>query len=114
MHRARDAQLHGRRLFATEVTAVTAGSALFSHAHGGRCTTDGSPLSLDEAAGQLPAQEFDLHSAELPDALDPELRRIAVLGLLGQTNREIAGMPECTERKIERKLHLIRMQWEAD
>ena len=75
---------------------------------------DGSPLPLDEAAGLFPAQEFDLHSAELLEALDPELRRIAVLRLLGHTNREIAGVLECTERKIERKLHLIRLQWEAD
>jgi len=75
---------------------------------------DGSPLPLDEAAGQLPAQDFDLHSAELLDALDPDLRKIAVLRLFGHTNREIADAFACTERKIERKLHLIRLQWETD
>jgi len=75
---------------------------------------DGSPLPLDEAAGNLAPQDFDLHSGELLDALDPELRKIAVLRLLGHTNREIAGTLNCTERKVERKLHLIRLQWEAD
>jgi DNA-directed RNA polymerase specialized sigma24 family protein len=75
---------------------------------------DGSRLPLDEAAGSLPPQEFDLHSAELLDGLGPELRTIAVLRLLGHTNREIAASLGCTERKIERKLALIRLQWEAD
>jgi RNA polymerase sigma factor (sigma-70 family) len=75
---------------------------------------DGSPLPLDEVAGQLPAQEFDLHLAELLDTLEPELRTIAVFRLLGNTNREIADSLGCTERKIERKLQLIRLQWEAD
>lgn len=73
---------------------------------------DGSPLPLDEAAGRLPPQEFDLVAAELLDALDPECRTIAVMRLFGHTNREIAEALGCTERKVERKLNLTRLTWE--
>src|SRR5947208_1321429 len=51
--------------------------------------------------GRPAPQEFDLHSAELLDGLDPELRKIAVLRLLGHTNREVAAALGWTERKVE-------------
>ena len=73
---------------------------------------DGSPLPLDEAA-ILPPADFDLHCEELLSQLEPELREFAVLRLLGYRNREIAAMHDCTERKIERKLNLIRLRWQA-
>lgn len=77
---------------------------------------DGSPMLLDEAAGsgELPEAEFDLHCEELLGRLDPELRDFAVLRLFGYKNREIAAMHGCTERKVERKLNLIRLEWEAE
>jgi DNA-directed RNA polymerase specialized sigma24 family protein len=75
---------------------------------------DGSPLPLDEAVAGMPTADFDLHSAELLESLEPELRTIAVYRFLGHTNREIAELLGCTERKIERKLHIIRLQWETD
>ncbi|HUR52717.1 MAG TPA: ECF-type sigma factor, partial [Gemmataceae bacterium] len=73
---------------------------------------DGSPLPLDEAA-VLPPTDFDFHCEELLSQLDPELREFAVLRLLGYRNREIAEMHDCTERKIERKINLIRLRWQA-
>lgn len=75
---------------------------------------DGSPLPLDEAATDLPAAEFDLSVEELLNQLDPELRKFALLRLLGYRNREIAVLHGCTERKVERKLNLIRLRWEAE
>jgi DNA-directed RNA polymerase specialized sigma24 family protein len=76
---------------------------------------DGSPLTLDEAAaGDLPATDFDLFSEELLAGLTAELREIAILRLLGHLNREIADRLGCTERKVERKLALIRLQWEQE
>lgn len=75
---------------------------------------DGSSLPLDQAVGGIGTQDFDLHSAELLATLDPELRDIAVFRLAGHSNREIAATLGCTERKVERKLQLIRLQWEAD
>ncbi len=75
---------------------------------------DGSPLPLDEAAATASAAEFDVHCEELLNLLDPELRQFAVLRLLGYRNREIAQMHGCTERKVERKLNLIRLRWETE
>ena len=76
---------------------------------------DGSPLPLDEAAaGAIPTSDLDLQCQELLDKLDPELREFAVLRLLGHRNAEIAAMHDCTERKVERKLQLIRATWAAE
>ena len=55
--------------------------------------------------------EFDLYCSELLTALDEEPRAIALLRLMGYKNREIADLLDCTERKIERKLALIREAW---
>jgi hypothetical protein len=46
--------------------------------------------------------------------LSDELREVAVLRLMGHSNREIAVLWECTERKIQRKIELIRLRWERD
>lgn len=75
---------------------------------------DGSPLPLDQVTSDLPAQEFDLQCEELLHQLEPELREFAILRLLGYQNREIAKLRDCTERKVERKLNLIRLRWEAE
>lgn len=75
---------------------------------------DGSPLPLDEAGVCLPTAEFDLQCEELLSRLEPELRQFAVLRLLGYRNREIAELHNCTERKVERKLNLIRLRWETE
>ncbi len=69
---------------------------------------------LDEAGGVESDAEFDLHCEELLAKLDPELREFAVLRLLGYRNKEIAEIHNCTERKVERKLNLIRLKWEAE
>jgi RNA polymerase sigma factor (sigma-70 family) len=69
-------------------------------------------LRLDQALGQMPTQEFDLRCEELLLMLEGELREIAVLRLFGHTNVEIAALLQCTERKIQRKLHLIRLKWQ--
>ena len=75
---------------------------------------DGSPLQLDEAGACLPNADFDLHCEDLLSRLDSEVRQIAILRLLGYRNREIAELHDCTERKVERKLNLIRARWEAE
>jgi RNA polymerase sigma factor (sigma-70 family) len=75
---------------------------------------DGSPLPLDQAAAELAPPEFDLQVAELLHQLDPDVREIAVCRLMGFRNREIAARLDCTERKVERKLQLIRLAWEAE
>ena len=75
---------------------------------------DGSTLPLDEAGADPSAAAFDLHCEELLGKLEPELREFAVLRLLGYRNAEIAVKYGCTERKVERKLKLIRARWEHE
>ena len=68
-------------------------------------------LPLAELAFDMPAQEFDTQVEELLNLLEPELREFAVLRLMGYRNKEIAELHQCTERKVERKLNLIRLNW---
>jgi RNA polymerase sigma factor (sigma-70 family) len=75
---------------------------------------EGKRLTLDQAAAAMTTYDFDLHVAELLERLDPGLREFAVLRAMGWTNREIAERLDCTERKVERKLQLIRLAWEAE
>lgn len=70
------------------------------------------PFGLDGLPGNVPCADFDLACAELLDLLEEEERTIALLRLLGHRNRDIARQLVCTERKVERKLHLIRLTWE--
>lgn len=72
----------------------------------------GQPARLEDLAVQLPAQDFDLACEEMLAQLDDEMRRIALLRLMGYSNLEIAEQQGCTERKVERKLHLVRVKWE--
>ena len=46
----------------------------------------------------------------LPD----DLRPFAVLRLMGYRNREAAEQMNCTERKVERKLNLVRDAWSGN
>lgn len=79
---------------------------------GGHVLDEAAHGGLDFLAAR-PAADFDTYCEELLAQLrDEELRTIAVLRLLGHKNREIAEQLGCTERKIERKLNLIRLTWE--
>jgi len=71
---------------------------------------DRSPL--DQLAGQQPTAEVDLHAAELVESLPPDLREFAVLRLLGHSTAEMADLIGCTQRKVQRKLDLVRLHWE--
>ncbi len=66
----------------------------------------------------LPAAEehadFALTCEGMLERLDGELRVFALLRLMGSKNREIAEQLGCTERKVERKLQLIRATWEDE
>lgn len=75
---------------------------------------DETEWKIDELAYAHTTGDFDLHCEELLAKLEPELREFAVLKLLGYRNREIAELHDCTERKVERKLQLIRMKWEDE
>jgi RNA polymerase sigma factor (sigma-70 family) len=75
---------------------------------GGRVVTG---VSLENSSGAVSEAEFDLLCTELLEMLEPELRSFALLRLMGHKNREIAEELDCTERKVERKLQLVRVIW---
>lgn len=84
---------------------------------GGRVLDEAGLGGADDRAGldalaATSAADFDLHCEDLLGRLDDDLRTFAVLRLLGHKNREIAELLGCTERKVERKLALIRRCWE--
>lgn len=71
-----------------------------------------APQHDPPAAGS--AAEFDFWCSEYLEMLEPELRSFALLKLIGNKNREIAQELGCTERTVERKLHVIRAIWEEE
>lgn len=93
----------------------------FQKRGGGRVRTessisaiDGAEFSLDQTLGPMPASDFDLRCEELIEQLDEDLRPFALFRLIGHKNREVATILGCTERKVERKLQLIRQTWECE
>lgn len=86
------------------------GKVVGEHALAGK---DGEGQKIDDLVQQLPTQEFDLAIEELLAPLDEEMTRIVLLKLSSYTNREIAEMLECTERKIERKLARTRAEFKS-
>jgi DNA-directed RNA polymerase specialized sigma24 family protein len=76
---------------------------------------DRSPAA--DLAGREPDPAFAAQVAEecrrLLGALDDGLRLLAVRKLEGHTNEEIAGLLNCSLATVERRLRLIRKEWEA-
>jgi RNA polymerase sigma factor (sigma-70 family) len=97
-----------------EQTLKRGGGQVQQESQLGPADPQGTPFRLDLLSGPLPAEQIDLYCEELLLLLNDELQQIALWRLMGFTNREIAGRLACTERKIERKLHLIRLRWEAE
>ena len=71
-----------------------------------------SNLSWEERLASVSTLEFDLLCEELVLLLDDDLRRYAIFRLLGYSTAEIAGELACTQRKVQRKIELIRICWE--
>lgn len=66
---------------------------------------------LDHLIGDLPTHELDVQAAELVETLPDDLQELAVLRLLGYSTKEISDQLDCTQRKIQRKLELVRLHW---
>jgi RNA polymerase sigma factor (sigma-70 family) len=73
-----------------------------------------APRVLDAVPASQLGPEFDLHAEEMLELLPDDLRTVAVLRLMGHTNREVASQLDWTVRKVERKLQLIRLGWEKE
>lgn len=85
----------------------------FAQKRGGGQVVTGVPLEQSPQQ-QQPLEGMDLICEELLQMLDTDLRAFALLRLMGHKNREIAEELGCTERKVERKLQLIRAEWENE
>ena len=68
---------------------------------------------LEELLSVLPTHELDLQAAEMMEGLPSDLQEMAMLRLVGYSTDEIAKQFDCTRRKIQRKLELIRLRWES-
>ncbi len=73
-----------------------------------------SGAELENSPGEESAAGLDLLCSEMVELLDVDLRSFALLRLMGYKNREIAQEFGCTERKVERKLQLVRAVWEEE
>ncbi len=69
--------------------------------------------SFEELLGVLPTQELDLQAAELMESLPADLQEFAMMRLLGYSTHEIAEQLDCTQRKVQRKLELVRLNWSS-
>lgn len=68
-------------------------------------------VSVHQALAQISTQEFDMNCEENIESLPEDLRQFAVLRLLGHTNLEISELLNCSQRRVERKLAMIRSLW---
>ena len=78
------------------------------------------PLSqmLEQKATPEFAGLVGIHLEELIDKLeraeDPDLLRIAIAKMMGDSNAEVAEQLGCVRRTVERKVQLIRNIWEKE
>ncbi len=77
-----------------------------------------SELSDTPLTSREPTPEFAAEFNETCDRLfacldDPDLREIAALKLEGFTDSEIAEKLDCSRRTVQRRMTMIRRQWEA-
>lgn len=97
-----------RRQFRTEVAAKRGGGAVLAESE----LPEFDAASLQQAIGSIATQDLDLQCEELLESLgNAELRAIALFRLMGYTNHEIADELECSLRRIERKVRVIRTIW---
>jgi DNA-directed RNA polymerase specialized sigma24 family protein len=72
--------------------------------------------ALARVIGDTPTPEFAAMMAEqcrrlLDQLRDPELQTLAMAKMEGYTNKEIAEQMDCSVRRVERRLNLIRKKW---
>lgn len=66
----------------------------------------------EQIADKEPVEHLDLYVTELLEGLPDELREFATLRLTGHSTEEIAQLMQCTQRKVQRKLELVRLNWQ--
>lgn len=86
---------------------------------GGRVTpfsalAESASLSLENLLAEVSTGDFDLVAEERLHSLPDELQQIAMLRLYNHTNAEIAELLKCSERRVDRKIRLIKSQWDLE
>ena len=66
-----------------------------------------------EIAAQI-SEQFDVLMSRLKSARDPDLVKIALAKMQGDSTADIAGQLGCVRRTVERKLLLIRRIWDDE
>lgn len=69
---------------------------------------------LDELVATLPTDDLDRLAAELLEGLPADFQELVMLRLLGHSTQEISQQLDCTQRKVQRKLELVRLRWEQE
>jgi DNA-directed RNA polymerase specialized sigma24 family protein len=77
-----------------------------------------APADLDNLLSREPDPELVAEMSDEVNRLfsrlgDERLKDVALRKVQGHTNAEIAVQLGCAERSVERKLHRIRLMWEA-
>lgn len=105
-----------RRQIRSEAAAKRGGGAIVLDRPTGIAQSEEfEPDLLTQAISQTPTADLDLQCEELLELLgDTELKAIALFRLMGYTNREIADELECSLRRIERKVRVIRTLWSEE
>jgi len=71
--------------------------------------------SIRALTGDVSLEAMDSQAHELLESLpDADLRSIAILKLMGYSHQEVASSLECSVRRIERKIALIRTMWDPE
>lgn len=76
--------------------------------------TESASQSLENLMADIATNDFDLIAEERLQSLPDELRQIAMLRLYNHTNAEIADLLNCSERRVDRKIRVIKSQWDND
>ena len=100
-----------KQIVRRDCAAKRGGGAVVNFSSLDKTTDNINPSQLIE---QLSSEDFDLACEERLAQLPEDLRQFAVLRLFGHTNVEIAELLKCSQRKVERKLNLIRSYWTND
>jgi len=78
----------------------------------------GDKVHVEQGVEWAPAAALgdapELLCTEMLELLEEDLRRYALMKLAGYTIREIAEEFDCTEKKAERKLKLVRAVWQQE
>lgn len=77
-------------------------------------TSGEHPLADDSCTPELAAIVSEEVRRLLNLLDDPDLQALALARMEGRTNQEIAQQMHCSERTVERRLHLIREIWQGE